>query len=140
MKRSIFLSVVLAISLFASDPPDAIREAAVGWTQAVVKQDKAALERLLADDLTFVHSNGSTIQTKAQYISAVTKGAPGYEALSLSDMSARVYGKTAVLSAFIDTKHVGRDPFRVRTLQVFVENGGHWQLAAFQSTRVSPPR
>jgi hypothetical protein len=137
MKRIGLLSLIFAISHFASDLPDALRQAALGWTEAVVKQDKAALERLLADDLSFVHSNGTTIQTKAEYISAVTKGAPGYESLSLSDMSARVYGKTAVLSAFIDTKHVGRDPFRVRTLQVFVETNGQWQLAALLVRRVN---
>ncbi len=44
MKRIFFLLVIFSIYLFASDLPDALREAAVGWTQAVVKQDKAALE------------------------------------------------------------------------------------------------
>jgi hypothetical protein len=31
---------------------------------------------------------------------------------------------------------VGRDSFRVRTLQVYVENNGQWQMAAHQSTRL----
>ena len=133
----IILFLVFVVSALAAEPAEAVRQAAAGWTQAVVKRDTAALERLLADDLIFVHSNGRTIQNKAQYLAATEKST--YEALPLSDVEVRVYGKTAVLSAHIDTKNFGREPFRVRTLQVFVEKNGVWQLAAFQSTRLTPP-
>ena len=135
MTRTILVWFIAA-SLHAADPADAVRQAAIDWTQAMVRRDQAALRRLLADDLVFVHSNGSTVQNKAQYIAASERST--YEALPLSDVEIRVYGKTAVLSAHIDTKNVGREPFRVRTLQVFVQNNGQWQLAAFQSTRVTP--
>jgi ketosteroid isomerase-like protein len=134
--RTIVFSV-FAAALFGQDPAEKVRQAAADWTQAVVKRDTAALQRLLADDLIFVHSNGSTIQNKAQYLAASERAR--YEALPLSDIDVRIYGKTAVLSAYIDTKNIGREPFRVRTLQVFVQKDGRWQLSAFQSTRVSPP-
>ena len=49
----------------------------------------------------------------------------------------RLYGpKAAALTAFVDVKMVGQDSFRVRTLQVYVENNGQWQMAAHQSTRM----
>lgn len=112
----------------------AVQDAATGWTRAVVNRDRAALTPLLADDLIFVHSNGSTIQNQAQYLGATERST--YEGLPLSGISTSIYGGTAALSAYIDTKNVGRDSFRVRTLQIFVENNGRWQLAAFQSTRV----
>lgn len=111
-----------------------VQGAAEGWTRAMVNRDKAALEPLLADDLVFVHSNGSTIQNQAQYLAASERAT--YEGLPLSNIKTRIYGRTAVLMAFIDTKNVGRDAFTVSTLQIFVENRGQWQLAAFQSTRV----
>jgi ketosteroid isomerase-like protein len=113
----------------------AVQRAAEGWTHAMVQRNKAALTPLLAADLIFVHSNGSTIQNQVQYLAASERAT--YESLPLSDVNTRIYEKTAVLTAYIDTKNVGRDPFRVRTLQVFVKNGGQWQLAAFQSTRVT---
>ena len=39
----------------------------------------------------------------------------------LSDLG---WQQAAVLTAFCDVKMVGQDSFRVRTLQVYVENGG----------------
>jgi ketosteroid isomerase-like protein len=127
-----------ATAMRADDPESAaVRETALGWTRAMVDKDRAAIEPLLADDLLFGHSNGGTPRTKAEHLLSTERNA--YEALPLSDVDVRVYGHVAVLTANVDTKNVGRDPFRVRTIQMFVKNNGHWQLAAFQSTRVTPP-
>jgi ketosteroid isomerase-like protein len=133
MKQTFMFLVVLAA--YAADPADSIRDAAAGWTQAAVKQDTAALQRFLADDLQYAHASGQT-QTKEQYIAAVTKGPARYESFTFSDLKVRVYGKAAVLTAFCDVKMTGQDTFRVRTLQVYVENNGQWQMAAHQSTRL----
>jgi ketosteroid isomerase-like protein len=138
MTRSILWTSLVAVSLFAAEPLDAVREAASGWRQAVIKQDKAALERLLADDLTYTHANGRT-QDKREYIAAITKGPGTYESFQESDTKIRVYhGKSAVLTGFVDVKLVGREPYRVRTIEVYVENGGRWQLTAKQSARINP--
>jgi hypothetical protein len=135
MTRSIAVLLVVSASLFAAEPADAVREVAVGWTQAAVKQDETALQRLLADDLTYSHANGRT-QNKAEYIAAVIKGPARYESFDYSDMKIRLYGKVAVLTAFCDVKMVNVEVFRVRTLHVYVENNGQWQMAAHQSARV----
>src|SRR5688572_30235286 len=135
MIRSVAVLLVVSASLFAAEPMDAVRDVAVGWTQAAVKQDETALQRLLADDLTYAHANGRT-QNKAEYIAAIMKGPPRYESFDYSDMKIRLYGKIAVLTAFCDVKMVNVDTFRVRTLHVYVENNGQWQMAAHQSARV----
>ena len=44
--------------------------------------------------------------------------------------------KAAVLTGFVDVKMAGREAFRVRTLQVYTETDGQWQMAAHQSTRL----
>jgi hypothetical protein len=121
---------------FAADPADLVREASLGWTQAAVKQDAAALKRFLADDLQYAHAGGQ-IQSKEQYIAAVTSGPSHYESFTFSDLKIRLYGpKAAVLTAYVDVKMAGQDSFRVRTLQVYVESQGQWQMAAHQSTRL----
>ena len=135
MTRLVVLFFVMAALLFAVEPADGVREASAGWRQAVVKQDRAALERLLADDLTYTHANGRT-QSKAEYIAAITTGPARYESFSESDTKIRVYGKTAALTGFVDVKLAGTDSYRVRTLELYVENDGRWQLAAKQSARV----
>jgi hypothetical protein len=121
--------------LLAAEPADAVREAADGWMNAAVKQDEAGFQRYLADDLSYSHANGRT-QTKSEYMAAVLKGPPRYESFTLSDVKIRIYGKTAVFTAFCDVKMVGQESFRVRTLQVYLDNGGQWQMTAHQSARV----
>jgi ketosteroid isomerase-like protein len=130
-----FIIVSAAVAAFAADPADLIRDAANGWTQAAVKQDAAGLQRYMADDLQYAHAGGQT-QNKEQYIAAVTKGPAHYESFTFSDLKIKLYGKAAVLTGFVDVKIVGQDPFRVRTLQVYTENNGQWQMSAHQSTRL----
>jgi ketosteroid isomerase-like protein len=128
------LFVIVSVA-FAVDPADLVREAANGWTQAAVKQDAAALQRYMADDLQYAHAGGQK-QDKEQYIAAVTKGPAHYESFTFSDLKIMLYGKAAVLTGFVDVKMVGQEPFRVRTLQVYTENNGQWQMSAHQSTRL----
>jgi hypothetical protein len=130
------LLMTSCVPVFAVEPAELVQAAATGWTQGAVKQDAAALKRYLADDLQYAHAGGQR-QTKEQYIAAVTQGPARYESFTFSDVNVRLYGKAAVLTGFVDVKMIGRDSFRVRTLQVYVENHGQWQMAAHQSTRLA---
>ena len=123
-------------SAFAADPAEEVRKVAEGWYQAAVKQDAAALNDLLSDDLSYCHANGK-MQTKAEYIAGVMRGPAHYESMTYGDMKIKVYGKTAILTAFADVKLVNKPLFRVRTLHVYVDNNGRWQLAAHESTRLT---
>ena len=134
MVRFIALILALVCPLFAADPADGVREAADGWRRALIKQDKAGLDRYLSDELTYIHAGGKT-QTQAEYIEAVTTGPSRYESFNKTDIKIRVYGKVAVLSGYVDVKIVGRDSYRVRTLEIYEENSGQWQLADKESVR-----
>lgn len=135
MIRTAALLLTAGLWCFA-DPADGVREAARGWTDGAVKQDAAALALFLADDLQYAHAGGQT-QNKEQYIAAVMKGPPRYEAFKFSELNVRLYGNVGVLTGFVDVKMVGRDGFRVRTLQVYTQKHGRWQMAAHQSTRLN---
>jgi ketosteroid isomerase-like protein len=135
MNRAATLLLVIASAAFAADPVDMVREAANGWTQAAVKQDSAGLRRYLAEDLQYAHAGGKT-QNKDEYIAAVVTGPAHYESFTFSDVKVKIYGKAAVLTGFVDVKMAGQDAFRVRTLQVYTDNNGQWQMAAHQSTRL----
>ena len=120
---------------FAATPEDLVKQAAEGWTSAAVKQDRAGLQRFMAEDLQYAHAGGNT-QNREQYIAAVTQGPARYESFTFSDLKIKLYGKVGVLTGFVDVKMVGQDVFRVRTLQVYTENSGKWQMSAHQSTRL----
>src|SRR5262245_63303609 len=106
MKRHLALllaTTAVASRLFAAEPSDGVRQAAAGWRQGAVKQDKVLLQRYLADDLVYTHGGGKT-QTKAEYIADVTTGPSHYESFTESDVKIRIYGRIAVLTGFVDVK------------------------------------
>ena len=132
-----FAATLLMIGLcaFAAEPAELVKQAAEGWTTAAVKQDAAGLQKYMSEDLQYAHAGGNT-QNREQYIAAVTKGPARYESFTFSDLKIKLYGKVGVLTGFVDVKMVGQDVFRVRTLQVYTENNGQWQMSAHQSTRL----
>jgi hypothetical protein len=136
MTRRIAVLSLPAACLFAADPSDGVRAASAGWRQAAIKKDAAGLQRFLADDLAYSHSNGHT-QTKAEYIAAVIDNGR-YESFTESETKIQIYGKAAVLRGFVDVKTVNQPAYRVHTLEVYVENNGQWQMAAHQSVRINP--
>jgi hypothetical protein len=121
--------------LVAAEPVEGVRAAAAGWRQGAVTQDKALLQRYLAEDLVYTHGGGKT-QTKAEYIADVTTGPPHYESFEESGVNIRLYGKTAVLTGFVEVKPAKGERYRVRTLEIYVENNGGWRMAQKESVRV----
>ena len=75
MKRMLTAMMVMAATtmLVAAGPEDGVKEAGAGWRQGAIKQDKALLEKYLADELVYTHGGGQT-ETKAQYIANVSQG------------------------------------------------------------------
>ncbi len=138
MIRSVTLLLILSAGAFAADPADGVREASNGWREAAIKQDKIGLDRWLADDLSYAHSSGLT-QNKAEYIAAVTKGPSHYENFQESETKITIYGTAAVLTGLEDVKPHKGESYRVRTLEVYVQHNGRWQMAAHQSARVRQP-
>jgi hypothetical protein len=139
MMRRSFLALCVFVTMLSGasgNDPAEVQAAAKGWTHAAVKQDTEGLKEFLADDLQYAHAGGQT-QDKEQYIAAVTKGPPRYEAFTFRNVNIRFYGDAAVLTGFVDVKMKGQEPFRVRTLQVYTPKDGHWQMSAHQSTRLS---
>ena len=135
MTRLLLIFMAITALVQAADPVDAVRAAAAGWRQGSVKQDQSALDRFLADNLVYTHGGGKT-QSKAEYIAEVTKGPSHYESFTESDTNIRFYGKIAVLTGFVDVKPTKGQLYRVRTLEVYVEREGRWQLAQKESVRV----
>src|SRR5436190_19058409 len=135
MTRLIVGLLAIVGILVAADPADSVRAASVGWRQGAIQKDAAALQRFLADDLTFFHADGKA-QSKAEYIAAVTRSGR-YESFTESDAKVRVYGKAAVLRGFVDAKMANQPAYRPLTLEVYVEKNGQWQMAAHQSVRTN---
>jgi type II secretory pathway pseudopilin PulG len=106
---------------------------------AMVKVDEAALNKLLADDLTYIHSNAN-LQTKAQFIADLKSGTIKYVSVAPveAEWKVRIYGTTAVVNgaAAVHVVDHGNDlNFRIRYTNVHTNRPGYWQMAAWEATR-----
>ncbi len=143
MKLFGFLMAAAAMAVAADSAADkAVLKAAQDLAQAQMKKDKAALEKLLGDEIVYSHSNGMT-ETKAQHIAATMRPADvsNYEKIEFSAVKITVYGKTAVLTckALYSVDNAGKKADNHLTmLQTWVQRGSGWQLVARWTTRVNP--
>ncbi|HEV7517713.1 MAG TPA: nuclear transport factor 2 family protein, partial [Thermoanaerobaculia bacterium] len=108
--------------------------------EIMVKGDAALLERLLAEDLTYVHSTG-IVDTKASFLQSLTAGKLRYLALNPSEVAVRVLGTAAaVVTGRADIKVLANGKeisFPARFTSVYAKHHGRWRLAAWQSTAVA---
>jgi ketosteroid isomerase-like protein len=105
---------------------------------AMRKEDWPALEAVLADDLTYVHSTARQ-ETKAEHVGNLRAGKPHYRGIAPRDRKVRVHGTIGIVNG-VSEMHVERDGkeqrFTVRYLAVYAKAGDNWRMIAWQSTRV----
>jgi len=144
---AVFLSVpVLAQSPAPSataaaetDAERAVRAARQQVIEAGRTKDRAAFERLLAEEFTFVHSTGGR-ETRAQFIDNNVAGATiaqgsDFETL---DEKIRVYDDRFAVwmsSSVARMRGTGREN-RLRSTNLFIKRDGRWLYLSGQSTRL----
>src|SRR3984957_7261035 len=64
---------------------------------AILNGDAAALDRMTADDYTFITLRGE-LRTKSEIVKGFQSGSFKYESRQISDLTIRVYGDTAVVT------------------------------------------
>ena len=105
------------------------------WTEAALKKDAAALDKILADD--WVGQGPTGVATKAEALADLKSGDNKIESETLGDMKVRVFGDTAVVTGSDDEKssYKGKDTSgHYLWTDVFVKRQGRWQAAASQGT------
>jgi hypothetical protein len=145
MKRFVVLAVMLAcvtaVSAQMGKAEQQVLQAEKDRFAAMVKGDRAVLEKLLADDLTYTHST-ALLETKEQFIKSVTSGNIDYVSIvpSEADWKVRINGNTALVNglAAVNVIDKGNDrKIRLRYTTVHANRGGAWQLLAWQSTVIA---
>src|SRR5258708_28335128 len=77
-------------------PEDEIRALETQWNDARAHADVATLDRILSDDWTVTHANGTT-DTKAKYLADLRTGARRFSgAVAVSGFVVRFYSDTTV--------------------------------------------
>jgi hypothetical protein len=104
---------------------------------AMVAQDVATMEKLIADDLVYTHSS-ARIDTKQSLIGNMKSGSTVYTQMEPSGVEAKDLGDAVVLTGTAQVTVQGARgemKFGIRFIDVYANRGGQWQMVAWQSTR-----
>ncbi len=111
------------------------------WASAELHGDTALLDQILADDFVGIGPLGFLL-TKQEWLARVQSGDLTYNALTLDDVTVRVYHDAAILICrqTQDAAYRG-NPIKaqLRTTLVFVQQRGQWQLAGLHLCTIGQP-
>ena len=118
----------------------AVAQAIEAMRKAFLAQDKAQLEALCAEQLSYGHSDGR-VENKAEFINGVMTRKAILKSLTLSDHAITVVGTTAIARhTWASESETDGKPTstKIGVLQVWQKQGDTWKLLARQSVR--PPQ
>jgi uncharacterized protein (TIGR02246 family) len=144
-------AIALAGALFAAQPAstqgamskdqEAVRKAETDRFAAMLKADVAALDKLLAADLTYTHGDGRVIG-KAAFIADFKTGAFKYTTIEPNEITVRVFGDVAVVTGGAAMHVVNNGApadIKIRYTDVHVKRNGAWEMVAWEATRLASP-
>ncbi|MEY4905880.1 MAG: hypothetical protein RLZZ292_3695 [Bacteroidota bacterium] len=105
---------------------------------AMVRQDTIALQSLLSDDLTYIHSN-ALVETKTTHLYSVGQKKIVYQSLDYDAVpSVSIRKQTAIITGIVHVKGLFNvTPFDVHLLftAIYIKHKRRWQLWRWQSTK-----
>jgi ketosteroid isomerase-like protein len=106
------------------------------WFDALLAEDAAVLDILLADDMTF-HSPYGTSETKAEFLRNLRSDRLMYDSISAEKPLTRLHGQTAIVTGQVDIDFQWDGKPRLERLYytaVYGWTSPHWQMHAWQAT------
>jgi len=106
--------------------------------KAMVDADKAALEKVADEKLSYGHSGGK-IEDKPTFVSNIVSGKSDFVSIDLSDQKITISGNTAIVRHTLtadtnDNGVVGH--VKLYVLLVWSKDGSQWKLLARQAVKV----
>ena len=134
------LPAIVPVTAWAESADEAaVRKAIDDLTKAMLAADKAKLEALLADQLSYGHSAGR-LETKKEFLDVVAGKKTIYKSITLNEPTVTVVGNNAIArhTFVVETETDGKpSQAKVGVMQVWVKDGGAWKLLARQAFRTS---
>ena len=125
-------------SAFADDAAD-VTQAVEALRKAWLDKDKAALDKLTAEQLSYGHS-GAVVQTKAEFIDGVMNRKATVKSLTYPDLKVTTAGNNAIArhrwvsESELDGKTTNTE---IGIIEVWTKADGGWKLLARQGYKLS---
>lgn len=117
----------------------AVAEAVAALTKAMLGADRAKLEALVSDSLSYGHSGG-VVQDKKDFVEVIASKKTVYKSIELSKQTVAVAGNNAIVRhAWESESGTGDGKWNVSkigVLQVWQKDPGGWKLLARQAFKV----
>jgi ketosteroid isomerase-like protein len=111
----------------------AVREAEQKRCDALMTNDKAALESIYADDFVYVHSSGR-VEERSSYLNSVTTGENKFLSFAHEDLRIELLGDAALMTG---TMRMTRTKSKLVVLfaELWVRENGEWRLKYQHNTK-----
>ncbi|MBK6384743.1 MAG: nuclear transport factor 2 family protein [Chitinophagaceae bacterium] len=143
MKKIVFslllITIISVITNAQSKQEKAVMVAVEQLRKGMIDADKAILEKLVTDKLSYGHSGGH-IDDKKEFVEKIVSGKSDFVSIDLSEQTVSVSGTTAVVRHILKAKtNDGGKPADVhlRVLLIWQKQGGHWKLLARQAVKMT---
>ncbi|MFZ1328224.1 MAG: nuclear transport factor 2 family protein [Chitinophagaceae bacterium] len=143
MKKIVFslllITIISVITNAQSKQEKAVMVAVEQLRKGMIDADKAILEKLVTDKLSYGHSGGH-IDDKKEFVEKIVSGKSDFVSIDLSEQTVSVSGTTAVVRHILKAKtNDGGKPADVhlRILLIWQKQGGHWKLLARQAVKMT---
>jgi len=117
----------------------AVGQAVEGLRKALLGADKAQLQQLVADQVSYGHSDGR-VQTKAEFIDGVMTRKAVVKSITFPELKVAVVGDAALARHIYlsDSETDGKPTTtRISALQVWQKQDGDWRLLARQGYKLA---
>ena len=139
MKKLLILGCLLASLAGFAQNEESLKEAELNRFKVMVAKDIPGLQSVLHKDLVYFHSSGQQ-DSKETYIASIASGKSSYVAITPEEMQQRVYGKTGINTGIVNIVNLNAEgketQVKLRFTDVFVFEGGRWQMVSWQSTKL----
>jgi len=142
MKRFIYLIVltgVMNIAMAQSKEEAAVTAAVENLRKAMIDGDKAGLQNITADQLSYGHSSGK-VEDKATFVDNIVTGKSDFVTIDLTNQTIAVSGDAAIVRHTLSaTTNDGGNPGSVKLniLLIWQKQKGQWKLLARQAVKVA---
>ncbi|WP_338663968.1 nuclear transport factor 2 family protein [Pararoseomonas sp. SCSIO 73927] len=112
-----------------------VAEAVEALRQAMLSADRARLEAVAAEGLSYGHSSGR-VENKEQFVAAIVEGRSVFRSIALTEQTVATSGDVALVRHILsaETADGGRPgTVRIGVLLVFQRQAGGWKLLARQA-------
>ena len=119
-------------AMAATDDEEAVKQAVEALRKAMLTQDKAKLETLTAEQLSYSHSD-ARLEDKAKFINAIMTRKAVFKSLDFPDLTVAIVGNNAIVrhlwvsESELDGKVTNT---KIGVLQVWLKQDSSWKLLA----------